>query len=239
MDQKLNNKFNSFKNGFTQDDVEKETKKKFFPKVKKFLPRVLLARYPVLMIANQVIDKSIDPLYNWLMDNKICPLIKANLDTFYKRTVINSLITLALNVIGIIFVIFDPFGEKTSYLIATLFFAVAFSFTLYRFIAFMMNKQYREIAFQLIQHIWKTKSVSNGVKEVVINLIPNLARGYKGTDIMSNFVPALENIPEIQDVIKYIINIFGKCFRLFMGLLVFYSIMFYGVLRPLVLYFFN
>lgn len=226
-------------NGKEKNLPEKETKKTFFAKFKKILPLIVMAKYPKLAIANQIVENSINSLYKWLRDNKICPLIKANLDTFYKRTVINSLITLALNVIGMIFVIFDPFDEKTSYIIATLFFVVAFSFTLCRFIVFMINKQYREITFQLIQKIWKTKSVSNGVQEVVLNSIPKLATLYKGIDIVSNFVPSLENIPEIQDVVKYIINIFWKRFILFMGLLVFYSIMFYGVLKPLVLFYFN
>lgn len=218
---------------------KKETKKTFFAKIKKILPLIVMAKYPKLAIANQVVENSINSLYKWLRDNKICPLIKANLDTFYKRTVINSLITLALNVIGMIFVIFDPFGEKTSYIVATLFFVVAFSFTLCRFIVFMMNKQYREITFQLIQKIWKTKSVSKGVQEVVLNSIPKLAILYKGIDVMSNILPALETIPDIQEIIKYIISIFWKRVSLFLGLIVFYLIMFYGVLKPLVLFYFN
>ena len=226
-------------NGKEKNLPEKETKKNFFAKFKKILPLIVMAKYPKLAIANQIVENSINSLYKWLRDNKICPLIKANLDTFYKRTVINSLITLVLNVVGMIFVIFDPFGEKTSYIIATLFFVVAFSFTLCRFIVFMINKQYREITFQLIQHIWKTKSVSNGVKIVVLDSIPKLATLYKGIDVMSNVLPALEKIPDIQEIIKYIINIFWKRFILFIGLFVFYTIMFYGVLKPLVLFFFN
>ena len=141
--------------------------------------------------------------------------------------------------IGILLVIFDPFGEKTSYIIATIFFVAAFSFSLYRFIAFLMNKQYREITFQLIQNIWKSKSISKGVKVVVLDSIPKLAKLYKGIDVMSNVLPALEQIPDIQDIIKYIINIFWKRFILYVGLFVFYTIMIYGILKPLVLFFFN
>lgn len=228
-------------NGIVKSVLEKDISIK--SRLKKLLPNLFLARHPSFMVANhvvnQVLDKSIDIVYKWLMDNKICPLIKANLDTFYKKTVINSLITLAFNLIGMIFVIFDPFGEKISYIVASSFFIGAILFTLCRFVVFMMNKQYREITFQLIQNIWKTKSVSMGVKQVVFNFIPKLAKLYKSIDVMSNVLPALEKIPDIQDVVKYVINVFWKRFILFMGLLVFYSIMFYGVLRPLVLFFFN
>ena len=217
--------------------LNKEKKASFKTRLKKFLPRIITAN-PAGFIVNKVLDKAIPLVSNKIIE-KLCSLIKEKLDAFYKTTVYNSLITLLVNMIGILLVIFDPFGEKPSYIIATLFFATAFSFTLYRFIAFMMNKQYREITFQLIQHIWKTKSVSKGVKIVVLDSIPKLAKLYKGIDVMSNVLPALEQIPDIQDIIKYIINIFWKRFILFIGLFVFYTIMIYGVLKPLVLFFFN
>ena len=81
--------------------------------------------------------------------------------------------------------------------------------------------------------------ISKAVKVVVLDSIPKLANLYKGIDVMSNALPALEQIPDIQDIIKYIISIFWKRFILFVGLFMFYTIMIYGVLKPLVLFFFN
>jgi len=217
--------------------LNKEKKASFKTRLKKFLPSIVTAN-PAGFIVNKVLDKAIPLVSNKIIE-KLCSLIKEKLDAFYKTTVYNSLITLLINMIGILLVIFDPFGEKTSYIIATIFFVAAFSFSLYRFIAFLMNKQYREITFQLIQNIWKSKSISKGVKVVVLDSIPKLAKLYKGIDVMSNVLPALEQIPDIQDIIKYIINIFWKRFILFIGLFVFYTIMIYGILKPLVLFFFN
>lgn len=216
-----------------KNSLNKEKKVSFKTRLKKFLPWIITAN-PTGFIVNKVLETVIPLVFNKTIE-ELCSFIKERLDVFYKTTVYNSLITLLVNVLGILLVIFDPFGEKTSYIIATIFFVLAFSFTLYRFIAFMMNKQYREITFQLIKNIWKTKSISKGVKVVVLDSIPKLANLYKGIDVMSNALPALEQIPDIQDIIKYIISIFWKKLALFLGLLSIYLILFYGIVKPFIL----
>ena len=83
--------------------------------------------------------------------------------------------------------------------------------------------------------MWKTKSIANGIKEVVLINITNLAMLYKGIDIISNFFPALEKVPDVQGVIKYIIGLFGKRLAWFIGVFAIYTIMFYFIIKPLLL----
>lgn len=206
--------------------------KKFFMKAATHLNLIGLA-------TNKFLDVTVEPLAEWIINNKICPFIKERLDDFYKRTLINSLITLILNIIGFFFVIFDPFGKKNSYIIASIFFLSVIIFSIYRFVSFMMNKQYREISIQVIKNIWKEKSISNGIKNVVLDSIPKVAKLYKGVELMAKFFPALEKIPDVQRIIKYVISVFWKKVTLFFGLLLIYMVAIYLVIKPLLLKVFN
>ena len=136
----------------------------------------------------------------------------------YKKTIVNSLITLALNTVGVLLIIFSPFREKTSFAVAYSFFLVAISFTIYRFFYFILNKENRVISILLIQNIWKTKSVSNGIKEVLLNNIL-----------------ALEKIPNHLEIIDYGMELFWKSFAWFIGILAAYITMVYFVIKPILL----
>ena len=215
------------------DIVEKKQPLK--SRLKKFVARAIgQGNLPGLAI-NKALDVVVPSLADRIIQSKICPLIKEKIESFYKNTVRNSLITLALNIIGVLLVIFDPFGEKISFNIACIFFGIAISFSICRFIIFITNKQNRDISIQLIQNVWKTKSISKGIKEIVLINIPVLAKFYKGIDIASNFLPALDKIPDIQEITKYVINVFWKRFVLFIGLFATYITMVYFVIKPVLL----
>lgn len=212
--------------------IEKQT---FISRLMKFLARTTTHRNLFGLAVNKGLDIVVPYLSDKIIRSRVCPLVKEKLDTFYKNTIVNSLITLVLNIIGVLFVIFDPFGVKVSCIIAYTLFFVAISFTIYRFVSFIVNKKYREVCIQLIQSVWRTKSIANGIKEVVLINITNLAMLYKGIDIISNFFPALEKVPDVQGVIKYIIGLFGKRLAWFIGVFAIYTIMFYFIIKPLLL----
>ena len=216
-----------------KDIVEKKQPLK--SRLKKFVARSIGQGNLPGVVINKGLDIVVPYLSDKIIRSKVCPLVKEKLDTFYKNTIVNSLITLVLNIIGVLFVIFDPFGVKVSCIIAYTLFFVAISFTIYRFVSFIVNKKYREVCTQLIQSVWKTKSIANGIKEVVLINITNLAMLYKGIDIISNFFPALEKVPDVQGVIKYIIGLFGKRLAWFIGVFAIYTIMFYFIIKPLLL----
>ena len=212
-----------------------EKKQSLITRLKKFFARAITHRNLPGLAINKALDVIVPYLSDKIIQSKVCPLVKEKLDTFYKNTIVNSLITLVLNIIGVVFIIFDPLGEKGSRIIAYIFFIIAISFSICRFIIFIKNKQNRDISIQLLQNIWKTKSISNGVKEVILINIPKVAKVYKGIDIMSYFFPALENVPDIQEIIKYVIGLFWKRFAYFMGIFAIYIVMFYFIIKPILL----
>ena len=138
--------------------------------------------------------------------------MKEKLDTLYKKSIINSLITLALNTVGVLLIIFCPFRGKTSFAGVYSIFFVVISFTIYRFFHFILNKENRVILILLLQNIWKTKSVSNGIKEILLKKIPNHL-----------------------EMIDYGIELFWKRFTWFIGILAAYITMVYFVIKPILL----
>ena len=61
-------------------------------------------------ISKTILDMSI-PIAIDVSLEKVCKIIQKKLHTFYKDTIINSLITLGLNITGILLVHFVPFGK--------------------------------------------------------------------------------------------------------------------------------
>ena len=64
-------------------------------------------------VSRAILDMSI-PFAVDVAVETVCKKIEEKLHTFYKNTTINSLITLALNIIGILLILFYPFGKTAS-----------------------------------------------------------------------------------------------------------------------------
>ena len=54
--------------------------------------------------------------------NKACSIIESKLALIYKKSVINSSITLTINILGILILFFNPFSKSINFLISGLFF---------------------------------------------------------------------------------------------------------------------
>lgn len=98
-------------------------------------------------ISRAILDMSI-PFAVDVAVEKVCKKIQEKLHTFYKNTTINSLITLALNIIGLLLVLFYPFGKTPSNIFAILIFFASGIFSLSRCVKFVKKYMEREEHFK-------------------------------------------------------------------------------------------
>lgn len=79
--------------------------------------------------------------------NKVCGFINKKLHDMYKNTIVNSLITLGLNIVGMLIVLFYPFGAVVSKYIAAIFFGASVIFFGIRLIQYF--KEYGKATFDV------------------------------------------------------------------------------------------
>lgn len=183
-------------------------------------------------ISKVVLDMSV-PVAVEAGINKACSIINEKLHEMYKSTIINSLITLVLNITGMLIVLFNPFGTVVSKYIAAGFFIGSAIFFAVRLIQYI--KEYGKVTFDIGKNIVTKRSISKGIESYVLTEFPVISLAYTGIEIVSDYLPALKGIPSLQKTIKYFIRTFWKQLVVFGVFMTIYTISVYWIAKPILM----
>lgn len=164
---------------------------------------------------------------------KACSVINVKLHEMYKSTIMNSIITLGLNIAGILIALFNPFGIVVSKYIAALFFFTSFVFFTFRMIKFLQN--YGRTILAIGKNIVTTRSVSSGIENYVYQQFPVVSLAYTGIEVAACHLPALRKIPSIKATVRRIIQVFWKQVLVYILAVLIYSVGVYWVAKPILL----
>lgn len=164
---------------------------------------------------------------------KACSVINVKLHEMYKSTIMNSIITLGLNIAGILVALFNPFGIVVSKYIAALFFFTSFVFFTFRMIKFLQN--YGRTILAIGKNIVTTRSVSSGIENYVYQQFPVVSLAYTGIEVAACHLPALRKIPSIKATVRRIIQVFWKQVLVYILAVLIYSVGVYWVAKPILL----
>ena len=184
-------------------------------------------------VVNIAAETAIDTSVNVLI-SKACEKIEISLKTLYKKTARNSIISFAINLLGILCLGIKPFGKQASIVIASTFFAAAGIFFIIRTIRFI--KTYGKQGFTLMNNIMDTKSIHKGIEKYVYSNFPAIAFVYAGINIGEIYLPALKKVPDIPQLIDSLIGLFWKRIALYAGIVASYTIIIFGIIKPVLIY---
>ena len=182
---------------------------------------------------NVAAEAAIDTGVNALI-TKACEKIEISLKNLYKKTAKNSIISFAINLLGIICLGIKPFGKQVSLVIAAIFFAAAGIFFIVRTIRFI--KQYGKQTLALINCIRLSKSIHKGIEKYVYSNFPAIAFVYAGINIGEIYLPALRKVPDIPQLIDNFAGLFWKRLALYAGIVASYTIILFGIIKPILIY---
>lgn len=165
--------------------------------------------------------------------DKACDVITKKLNKVYVNSLRNSLITLFLNVIGMLILFVPVFGEVGSRIVSSLCFLGALVFFLVRQTLFI--KDYGKTCLEIGNYIVQKKSIKGGISFYINNKVPTVAFVYTGIDVLSTYIPDLKRIPSIEDTVSFFIKIFRKQLIFYVSLISIYTILIYWILKPLIL----
>ena len=183
-----------------------------------------LSRAAVNAAIPQVLESSL---------NSACALVEEKLHQIYKRTIRNAAITLAINVAGMLILIFHPFEKTIAAWISMAFFAGAFVFWLVRVILYCKN--YGRVTVAITRNVLRERSLSKGISRFVTEEYPLVTWTFAGIDLAATQFSALKEIPRLEELVKLFIQNFWKRIALFAGLMAFYTITVYWIIKPIVL----
>ena len=188
-----------------------------------------LLKAAVNIAAETAIDTSVNVLIS-----KACEKIEINLKMLYKKTARNSIISFTINLLGILCLGIKPFGKQASIVIASTFFAAAGIFFIIRSIRFI--KTYGKQGLSLMNSIKASKSIHKGIEKYVYSNFPAIAFVYAGINIGEIYLPALKKIPDIPQLIDSLAGLFWKRLALYAGIVASYTIIIFGIIKPLLIY---
>lgn len=164
---------------------------------------------------------------------KACSVINVKLHEMYKSTIMNSIITLGLNIAGMLVALFNPFGIVVSKYVAALFFLTSFVFFTSRMIKFLQN--YGRTTLAIGKNIVTSRSVSTGIENYVYQQFPIVSLAYTGIEIAACQLPALKKIPSIKATVKRIVRVFWKQVLVYGIVVLIYTVGVFWIAKPILL----
>ncbi len=159
--------------------------------------------------------------------------IEKKLRELYLKTIRNSVITLALNAAGVLILIFQPFGKTVAICQSIAFFFSSFVFWLVRTILYC--KDYGKVTVDISKNVIQSRSLSKGISKFIVDEYPLVTLTYAGIDIAANHFFALKEIPRLNELVKLFIQNFWKRLALFAGIMTFYTVTVYWVIKPILI----
>ena len=167
------------------------------------------------------------------MVEKAAAIIEAQLHKMYKRTAINSAITFAINISGILLVILRPFGERLSEIFAFSLFGIALAISLVRFILF--SKKNGKMVLGITKETITQKSFYKGAENYIVNQFPLVSKIYAGIELGEEYVPSLALVPRIETLTRTFVSLFRRQFIIYGIILSVYTVAFFWVVKPIIL----
>lgn len=164
---------------------------------------------------------------------KACSVINVMLHEMYKSTIMNSIITLGLNIAGMLVALFNPFGIVLSKYVAALFFFTSCAFFTFKMIKFLQN--YGRTTLAIGKNIVTSRSVSTGIENYVYQQFPVVSLAYTGIEVASCHLPALRKIPSLKVTVRRIIQVFWKQVLVYVLVVLIYTVGVYWVAKPILL----
>ena len=113
------------------------------------------------------------------------------------------------------------------------FFVAAFIFWLVRLILYCKN--YGRVTLAITKNVFRQHSLSKGISRFITEQYPLVTWTYAGIDLAATQFSALKEIPRLDDLVKLFIQNFYKRIALFAGILAFYTITVYWIIKPILI----
>jgi len=154
--------------------------------------------------------------------------IKGRLNASLKVTLKNTIITFFLLMCGILFVVFKPINQIVAYYIASIFFLFSLVWSCVRFV------KNARITYPIIKHIVQERNLEIGLCKYLMERYPKVKKALDTVKKLSPYIPALKDFPELEEIVRYYIDVFKKRIIIFVSMFGAYTVLFFITRRILI-----
>lgn len=186
-----------------------------------FLDDVAVVLFIYKKVAGYAVPKLIEKKVQEIEESKYSEIDK-KLNDIFRQNIILSIFTFLINLTGLIMLILKPFGIELSRMLSISMFSIALIIS----VAFLINniQKYGSITIYNLKIVIKEKSLKNGIRKAVLNKYPEITKAYAKIDLARHFVPGLDAVPQLDDIIKDFVQHYKKNAILFCSLIFVYSV---------------
>ena len=91
------------------------------------------------------------------------------------------------------------------------------------------------MTLDIYKNVIQSRSLSKGISKFIVDEYPLVTLTYAGIDIAANYFSALKEIPRLNELVKLFIQNFWKHLALFAGIMTFYTVTVYWVIKPIII----
>lgn len=185
-----------------------------------FLDDVAVILFIYKKVAEYAVPKLVEKKVEEI-EQSIYTQVDENLEKLFRNYLRRSIIVLILNLTGFALLIFKPFGPDFSRMIAICLFMIA----LILFVSSLINncQKYGKITVYNLKIILKEKSLKRGLESAVLIKYPEIAKVYAAIDVAKRYVPGLNTVPQLNEIIDDFVKHYKKSAILTGVLLAIYS----------------
>lgn len=154
--------------------------------------------------------------------------IKGRLNNSLKITIRNAIITFIMLMCGILLVIFKPVNETASYYMASVFFLFSFVWSCIRFV------RNAKVTYPILKCVIEEKNLETGLCKYLMQRYPKIQKALDTVKKLSPYIPALKDFPELEEIVRYYIDVFKKRIIIFASTFGAYTILFFVSRRILI-----
>lgn len=186
-----------------------------------FLDDVAVILFIYKQVAEYMVPKLVEKKVQGI-EESLYSRFNTKLNDIFRKNLWRSIIVLILNLIGFALLIFKPFGIELSRMTAI----AAFFIALVLFIASAVNncQKYGAITIYNLKIVLKEKNLKKGVGKAVTAKYTEIAKVYAKVDIARHFVPGLDSVPQIDEIIDDFVQHYKKSAILVSSLIIVYTV---------------
>lgn len=191
-----------------------------------FFDDVAVILFIYKQVAEYMVPKLVDKKVQEI-EESLYSRFNTKLNDIFRKNLWRSIIVLILNLIGFVLLIFKPLEISLSRMTAMAAFFIAFVL----FLASVVNncQKYGAITIYNLKIVLKEKNLKKGVGKAVTKKYPEIAKVYAKVDVARHFVPGLDTVPQLDEIIDDFVQHYKKSAILASSLIVVYSVTFFVV----------
>lgn len=158
-------------------------------------------------VSKYAIPKAVEKITDEIQESCFIK-IDEGLEKAWRKIFLFVIATFGINCIAFSIIAAKPFGRQISLIVAIGIFSILAVVILAVLINYL--QKYGKILKAIVSDVFKTKSITKGIENFILEKYPLITKVYAGIDFAQDFVPGLNSIPDFEKILEVFVKHYKK-----------------------------